>query len=90
MAQEKGRSTKNVRFEKVYLRELLARPEKVDAVIFCSVLHEFFTYGEGISSVLKTVADAHELLKKDGVGNVYPRQRFLPNPLFKREMESRF
>jgi 2-polyprenyl-3-methyl-5-hydroxy-6-metoxy-1,4-benzoquinol methylase len=57
----------NVRFERVYLRELLARPERFDAVVFCSVLHEFYTYGEGISSVLKALADAHELLRPGGV-----------------------
>jgi 2-polyprenyl-3-methyl-5-hydroxy-6-metoxy-1,4-benzoquinol methylase len=56
----------NVSFEKIYLRELLARPEKFDAVIFISVLHEFYTYGEGISSVLKALADAHELLNSKG------------------------
>ena len=57
----------NVRFERVYLRELLARPERFDGVVFCSVLHEFYTYGEGISSVLKALADAHELLRPGGV-----------------------
>jgi SAM-dependent methyltransferase len=57
----------NARFERVYLRELLARPERFDATVFCSVLHEFFTYGEGISSVLKALADAHELLRPGGV-----------------------
>ena len=36
-------------------------------VVFCSVLHEFYTYGEGISSVLKALADAHELLRPGGV-----------------------
>ena len=36
-------------------------------VVFCSVLHEFFTYGEGISSVLKALADAHKLLRPGGV-----------------------
>jgi SAM-dependent methyltransferase len=56
----------NVSFERLYLRDLLARPNKFDAVIFISVLHEFFTYGEGISSVLKALADAHELLNSKG------------------------
>ncbi|HVG98113.1 MAG TPA: class I SAM-dependent methyltransferase [Chloroflexota bacterium] len=56
----------NARFERVYLRELLARPERFDATVFCSVLHEFFTYGEGTSSVLKALADAHELLRPGG------------------------
>lgn len=57
---------KNVRFEKIYLRDLLARPERFGAVLFVSVLHEFYTYGEGISSVLKALADAHELLGRGG------------------------
>jgi 2-polyprenyl-3-methyl-5-hydroxy-6-metoxy-1,4-benzoquinol methylase len=62
----------NVRFERVYLRDLLARsegpdgPGRFDAVVFCSVLNEFYTYGEGISSVLKALADAHELLRPGG------------------------
>lgn len=59
-------SVKNVSFEKIYLRDLLARHERYDAVTFISVLHEFYTYGEGISSVLKALADAHELLRPNG------------------------
>lgn len=67
-AQEKAAELglTNVSFERVYLRDLLARPERFDAVIFVSVLHEFYTYGEGISSVLKALADAHELLHPKG------------------------
>ncbi len=65
-AKAGGKNLKNLSFEKVYLRELLAREQKYDAVIFCSVLHEFYTYGEGISSVLKALADAHELLNEGG------------------------
>lgn len=66
IAQQKSSNMNNVQFERIYLRSLLSRPEKYDAIIFCSVLHEFFTYGEGISSVIKALADARELLKKDG------------------------
>ena len=60
------RGTDNAAFENLYLRQLLARPERYDAVLFVSVLHEFFSYGEGISSVLKALADAHELLRPGG------------------------
>lgn len=67
MASKKAVQVPNVKFEKIYLRELLAKPKRFDAVIFCSVLHEFYTYGEGISSVLKALADAHELLRPGGV-----------------------
>lgn len=56
----------NVSFQKVYLRDLLSKEDKYDAVIFVSVLHEFYSYGEGISSVLKALADAHELLNIGG------------------------
>jgi 2-polyprenyl-3-methyl-5-hydroxy-6-metoxy-1,4-benzoquinol methylase len=63
-ARERG--LLNVRFEKIYLRELLDRDERFDTVTFISVLHEFFSYGEGISSVLKALADAEELLKPGG------------------------
>ena len=66
-AGERARTIGNVVFERVYLRDLLARPERFDAVTFCSVLHEFYTYGEGISSVLKALADAHELLRPGGL-----------------------
>lgn len=67
LARQQAAGKGNVAFERVYLRELLARPERFDAVVFCSVLHEFFTYGEGTSSVLKALADAHELLHPGGV-----------------------
>lgn len=66
LAKEAAGGLANVRFERVYLRELLARPERFDAIVFCSVLHEFYTYGEGVSSVLKALADAHELLRPGG------------------------
>ena len=56
----------NLTFERVYLRDLLPRRTRYEAVIFCSVLHEFYTYGEGISSVLKALADTHELLAAGG------------------------
>lgn len=67
-AKEKAKKENvgNVAFEKVYLRDLLARSDRYDAITFISVLHEFYTYGEGISSVLKALADAHELLNIDG------------------------
>lgn len=56
----------NVDFRRSYLRDLLAEPARFDYVIFASVLHEFWTYGEGSSSVLKALADAHELLQPGG------------------------
>jgi 2-polyprenyl-3-methyl-5-hydroxy-6-metoxy-1,4-benzoquinol methylase len=65
-AARDGERPTNVVFEKIYLRELLARGEKYDLVTFLSVLHEFYTYGEGISSVLKAVSDAHEVLRPGG------------------------
>lgn len=64
--QAKKQRIKNISFEKIYLRDLLARAKRYDAVIFISILHEFYSYGEGISSVLKGLADAHELLKTNG------------------------
>lgn len=64
---ERGEGKNSMEFERVYLRELLAREQRYDAVTFVSVLHEFFSYGEGISSVLKALADAHELLRPGGV-----------------------
>ncbi|MDX1608199.1 MAG: class I SAM-dependent methyltransferase [Candidatus Spechtbacterales bacterium] len=62
----KEKNLDNVKFEKIYLRELLARKQRYSAVFFISVLHEFYTYGEGISSVLKALSDAHELLEENG------------------------
>lgn len=57
----------NAAFREVYLRSLLQEERRFDAVLFASVLHEFWTYGQGISSVLKALADAHELLRPGGV-----------------------
>ena len=70
IAKRRSKHLTNVRFERVYLRQLLLREERYDCVQFCSVLHEFFNYGEGISSVLKALADAHELLNDGGTINV--------------------
>lgn len=66
LAKQKFGQIKNISFERVYLRDLLSRDKRYDAVVFCSVLHEFYTYGQGISSVLKALADAHELLINKG------------------------
>ncbi len=65
-AKIKAAGKTNVSFENVYLRERLSNPERFDVVLFCSVLHEFYSYGEGISTVVKALADAHEILKKNG------------------------
>ena len=66
IAKEKAAGKTNVSFENAYLRDRLANPERFDVVLFCSVLHEFFTYGEGISTVVKALADAHEMLNPKG------------------------
>lgn len=63
-AAEEG--VQNVQFECLYLRDLLVREQRYDSVTFISVLHEFYSYGEGISSVLKALADAEELLVSGG------------------------
>ncbi len=66
LAKKKAEGLKNVSFENVYLRERLISKDRFDVVLFCSVLHEFYTYGEGISTVVKALADAHEILKAKG------------------------
>ena len=66
IAKEKATGKNNVKFENIYLRERLNIPERFDVVLFCSVLHEFFSYGEGISTVVKALADAHEILNPKG------------------------
>jgi 2-polyprenyl-3-methyl-5-hydroxy-6-metoxy-1,4-benzoquinol methylase len=75
-ASTRTASIGNLSFECVYLRELLMRKERYDVICFTSVLHEFYTYGEGISSVLKALADAHELLAPGGV--ILIRDMILP------------
>src|SRR5207253_9680635 len=66
LANDHRQRGSNVHFQRKYLRGLLNRQQRYDVVLFCSVLHEFWTYGEGISSVLKALADAHELLHAGG------------------------
>lgn len=66
IAQDRVGARKNVKFESGFLRERLANPERFEVVLFCSVLHEFYSYGEGISTVVKALADAHEMLKPGG------------------------
>lgn len=66
LATGKHAKIKNLSFENIYLRERLNNPEKFDVVIFCSVLHEFYSYGEGISTVVKALSDAREILAPSG------------------------
>jgi 2-polyprenyl-3-methyl-5-hydroxy-6-metoxy-1,4-benzoquinol methylase len=56
----------NTVFRCCFLRDLLLTEERFSAVTFMSVLHEFFTYGSGITSVVKALADARELLLPNG------------------------
>lgn len=65
-ANSKIGDRKNVVFEHAFLRERLADSQRFDVVLFCSVLHEFFTYGEGISTVVKALSDAREILNPGG------------------------
>lgn len=66
LAKNKSTNQKNVSFRNIYLRDLLAKKDKFDTIIFCSVLHEFFSYGEGLTSVVKAISDAYELLNPGG------------------------
>ncbi len=65
-AQAENSDATNVAFEKVYLRDILYRGEKYDHISFISVMHEFSHYGEGVTSVIKALADAYELLELGG------------------------
>lgn len=67
LAKKNADGVKNITFENIYLREKLVQNEKFDVVMFCSVLHEFFSYGEGISTVVKALSDAHEILNRGGI-----------------------
>lgn len=58
--------TYNTMFVTHYLRDMLSMSQKYDAVVFSSVLHEIYSYGQGMSSVVKALADAYELLKPGG------------------------
>lgn len=65
-AQEEGLT--NVTFKHSWLHDMLwPKKHEFDVVIFCSVLHEFFSYGRGIASVTNALGDAHALLSVGGV-----------------------
>lgn len=74
-----SKSRDNLDYEKVYLRDLLARADRFDVLTFLSVLHEFYSYGEGTSSVVKAMSDAHELLRPKG--RIIIRDMVLPEYL---------
>ncbi len=65
-ANKRIEGRENVKFECGYLRERLSIEERFDVVLFCSVLHEFFSYGEGISTIVKALSDAREILNPEG------------------------
>jgi SAM-dependent methyltransferase len=62
LARKQWGGIPNLNFEHVNLWELLNRPQRYNAVIFCSVLHELYSYGQGMTSVFKALANANELL----------------------------
>lgn len=57
----------NVSFSNNWLSDLHKYKTKYDAITFMSSLHEFYSYGEGVTSVVKALCDAYELLQPDGV-----------------------
>ena len=57
----------NLSFQRIFLRELLAQEQRFDVIMFMSVLHEIYSYGSGVTSVVKALADAYELLNSNGV-----------------------
>lgn len=71
-----AQALKNVKFELIQLRDLLERSERFGAIFFLSVLHEFYSYGEGMAAVAEAVADARELLTIDG--RIIIRDMILP------------
>jgi 2-polyprenyl-3-methyl-5-hydroxy-6-metoxy-1,4-benzoquinol methylase len=68
----------NAVFRCCFLRDLLLTEERFSAVTFMSVLHEFYSYGSGITSVVKALADARELLSSGG--RIIIRDMALPKP----------
>lgn len=60
-------NTPNSSFSHNWLSDLHQYDTKYDAITFMSVLHEFYSSGQGITSVIKALCDAHELLKPGGV-----------------------
>lgn len=71
-----GERVENATFDKAWLSDLHDRPERYDCITFISVLHEFFHYEKGITSVLKAVCDAYELLEPGG--KIVIRDMILP------------
>lgn len=65
MAQNHN-SVGNLSFSHNWLSDLHQYDTKYDAITFMSVLHEFYSYGKGLTSVVKALCDAHELLKPGG------------------------
>lgn len=57
----------NVGFSRNWLSDLHSYGTQYDAITFMSVLHEFYSYGEGVTSVVKALCDAYELLNYGGV-----------------------
>lgn len=71
LARMESAGIPNIEFRKNWLRDMVdgvyqGKP-RYDVVSFFSVLHEFYTYGEGMPSVMKAMADAHQVLEIDGV-----------------------
>ena len=67
----------NTSFSHNWLSDLQKYNTKYDAITFMSVLHEFYSYGKGITSVVKALCDAYELLNPEGV--IIIRDMMRPN-----------
>ena len=59
--------TNNVGFSHNWLSDLHEYRTRYDAITFMSVMHEIYSYGKGVTSVVKALCDAYELLNPDGV-----------------------
>jgi SAM-dependent methyltransferase len=67
MAQSQPSKPANVSYSHNWLSDLHQYKTRYDVIMFMSVLHEFYSYGKGITSVVKALCDAYELLNPGGM-----------------------
>ncbi|GAG41443.1 unnamed protein product, partial [marine sediment metagenome] len=94
-SKEREYSNNNVSIIKADAREQIFKGKTLDTIIFCSVLHEVYSYsGYSLNTVESTIENAYKMLKPDGRliirGGVKPEESVVYMKFKKEDVEKKF
>ena len=94
-SKEREYTNNNVSIQKADAREQIFKEKSLDTIIFCSVLHEIYSYSSyNIKSIEDTIEKAYKMLKPNGRliirGGVKPEEKTIYMKFKKEDVEKKF